>query len=433
MDYEEFEKDLPVLERGKWTLGLDHIRDLMAVFDNPQDKLPTVHIAGTNGKGSTASMIARTLQLAGYKVGLYTSPSLVSFNERIRINGENIADEKLRAMKDYMKEKLAGTKIQCSEFELFTAMAWLIFYHEGCDIIVLEVGLGGRLDATNLVKSPLVSVITKIALDHENILGHTISEIAKEKAGIIKYYTPVVVYPYPKEAIEVLSETAERQGAPLKTIDTESIENIHPDNRQQVFTYKGEDYQLNLLGKHQVLNACLAIEALAEIKRAGFNVELKQIKEGLQTVSWPGRFEWVHQDPEIIIDGSHNLDGVRAMRHAVEDYFPNIPRLAITGMLKDKDVYRMLGEVVHLFDEIVTITPDSDRAMTANELTKAAHMVTGLQKVKTYTAKNNEDAMAYARRWADQQEGDCLICVFGSLYLVGELRELVFESFEADQ
>ena len=431
VEYRELTEALPTSPEGKWELGLHNIRRLMELFDNPQDKLPTVHIAGTNGKGSTASMIAKALQEAGYKVGLYTSPSLVRFNERIRINGEEVSDDQLLKTVDRIQTAIAGTDIHFSEFELFTALAWLIFEEEKCDVVVLEVGLGGRLDATNLVKSPVLTVVTKIAYDHQQYLGNTLTAIAHEKAGIIKYCVPLVIYPEPQEAVEVLTETADRLNAPMRKVDQEDIEHLERKGRQQIFSYKGKTYCLNLLGRHQEVNASVALEALQWLQELGFKLSEEAIRKGLSQVNWPGRFEWVHHQPDIVIDGSHNLDGIRALRYSIESYFPSAHRLAIMGMMKDKDVTRMVGEVLPLFEEVITLTPDPHRGMPAVQLAQLVRALAGTQHVGVWSCHSMDEAVDKAYLWSKYQDDDALICVFGSLYLVGDLRKEVFRYYSS--
>lgn len=429
MEYEQFEALLPVLGQGKMELGLDATRQLMALFGNPQDKLPTIHIAGTNGKGSTAMMIATILEEAGYKVGLFTSPALVDFNERIRINREPISDQQLMWAAKEVREKTAEIDIHFTEFELFSAMGWLVFAEEQCDIIILEVGLGGRLDATNIVQKPLLTVITKIALDHQQYLGDTIYEIAGEKAGIIKPEIPVIMYPQVDEAKKAIFEKAKAANSPVSEIDEARLEFELSNTRSQAFGYKGEQYELQVLEAHQIMNACLAIESMQQLRKiAGWKVSDEAIKSGLAKTVWPARFEWIHENPDIIIDGSHNVDGIIQLRDNMLRYFPDRPRIAVIGMLKDKDFHQVLSEILPIFDKIITVAPNTPRALEPEDLAKEIAQFQIQDEDSIIAVSDYQKAFEISMEWAKEYDNNPVICIFGSFYYVGYMRQIVENS-----
>lgn len=426
MEYEQFEALLPVLGQGKMELGLDATRRLMSLFDNPQDSLPTIHIAGTNGKGSTAMMMATILEEAGYKVGLFTSPALVDFNERIRINREPISDEQLIWAAEAVRKKTAEIDIHFTEFELFSAMGWLVFAEAECDIIILEVGLGGRKDATNIVKKPLLTLIAKIALDHQQYLGETIYEIAGEKAGILKADVPLILYPQVSEAKRSILEKATALNSPVTEVDEAQLEFELSNSRQQNFKYKGEQYQIQLLEAHQIVNACMAIEAMHALRQIdGWHIEDEAIKNGLSKTVWPARFEWIQEQPNIIIDGSHNVDGIIQLRHNLVRYFPDSPRIAIIGMLKDKDFHQVLSEILPLFDKIITVAPNTPRALASDTLAEEIAGFNIQSKDAIVATSDYQAAYDLSVKWAKEYNDDAVICIFGSFYYVGYMRQII--------
>lgn len=401
------------------------MKQLMAHFNHPENQLPTIHIAGTNGKGSTAKMVATILQEAGYKVGLFTSPSLVDFNERIQINGEQVTDDQLMAQVDRMTAAL-GPDEYYTEFEVFTGLAWLTFEAAQVDFVVLEVGLGGRLDATNIIEKPLVTAISKIALDHQKILGDTLGEIAGEKAGILKAGVPLVVYPQAPEAKRVIYDKADQLHVPVHQVQSEDIDLIGTnDTGLQTFTYKGQAYALNLLAPYQVNNAALAIEIIQNLIGQGVAITDQAIHDGLATVTWPARFEKVATDPAIIIDGSHNMDGILSLKEAILTHYPDGKvgkRIAIMGMLADKDVAHVVEAIAPIFQKIITVTPHSNRALPAEELAEMIERA----GVAVEVAESDQSALGMVDR--NLNKNDCL-CIFGSFYFVGYLRALLKEKY----
>ena len=421
MRYESLQAKLPLAPAGEMVLGLASMKQLMAHFNHPENELPTIHIAGTNGKGSTAKMLSTILEQAGYKVGLFTSPSLVDFNERIQINGKQVTDDQLMKQVDRMTAALAPDEYY-TEFEVFTGLAWLVFEAEEVDFVVLEVGLGGRLDATNIIEKPLVTVITKIALDHQKILGNTLTEIAGEKAGILKTGVPLVVYPQVDEVKQVIAHQADQLQVPIHEVKPADIELVGYDSLGlQIFNYKGHQYKLNLQAPYQVNNAALAIEITYALKAQGITISDQAIQQGLMTVTWPARFEQVATNPAIIIDGSHNMDGILSLKEALLTHYPTEKkgkRVAIMGMLADKDVVHVVKEIAPIFQKIITVTPHSNRALPAEAL------ATMVEKTGVTVALAESDQAALAMAIADLNSEDVL-CIFGSFYFVGYLREMI--------
>jgi len=423
MKYETLYNMLPVSEEGKMVLGLETMEELMEILDHPENKVPIIHIAGTNGKGSTASILSTTLKEAGYRVGLFTSPSLTQFNERIRINNQAVSDDDLMELAELIKERVNQHAVEFTEFELFTAMACLAFERQGCDIGILEVGLGGRLDATNVVSKPELTIITKIALDHQAILGSTIGEIAGEKTGIIKKDVPLVVYPQEyEEARQVILNKADQMNAPTYRVELSMLSYELTTEDSQSFFYKGKEYTIQLLEEHQIKNAAVAVQALEVLQEKGWKISEEEVQKGLMSTAWPARFEKISEHPAVIIDGSHNVDGLQELQKNISRYFNENRKIAIVGMLKDKDVDDSLPSILPLFEEAITVTPNSQRALTANELEEKIMNYDLIDPAKLHSANSYEQAYEKASELAGK---DDVICVFGSTYYVGIIRELI--------
>lgn len=423
MQYETLYNLLPVEEEGKMVLGLDTMNQLMDLLDRPETKVPIIHIAGTNGKGSTASYISTVLEAAGYRVGLFTSPSLVEFNERIRVNQRAISDEDLFNLAKQIKERVEKENVRFTEFELFTALAYLNFEQEQCDVAILEVGLGGRLDATNVIEQPELTIITKIALDHQTILGNTLGKIAAEKAGIIKQNVPLVLYPQPSlGAGKVIREKAATLNAELNAVKLKELSYELNIESKQSFQYKNESYEISLLEEHQIKNAAVAIEALQTLQNKGWNVTNRAIKEGLARTEWPARFEWISKRPDIIIDGSHNNDGVKELAKNLNRYFKTKKKIAIVGMLGDKDTTKSLEVILPLFKEVITVAPNSPRALSAKELAEQIKEQDLFHLKHIHVADTLEEAY---EKGLSMTQNDEMICIFGSTYYVGLMREII--------
>ena len=397
--------------------GLDRVLTLLEKMGNPEKKLKYVHIAGTNGKGSTASMTASILQKAGYRTGLYTSPYIYRFHERIQINGEQISDEDLVAITEYVKPLADSMEQSPTEFELVCAIAFEYFVRKQCDIVVLEVGLGGDYDATNVIECPEVAVITNIGLDHTDVLGNTLEEIAKTKAGIFKEGGDAVIYRGLPSVEQVFEDVCREKHISLKKADFDGLRlKAHSLDGQVFDCGDRKDLVLPLLGDHQLHNASVVLSVVDTLIEKGWNISEENIRDGLRDVSWPGRFDIVSREPLFIIDGGHNPQCIEALVKNIEDYLTGRKVIALTGVLEDKDYGDMYQPVMPLVDSFVCITPPNPRKLEAAEL--AAHLRgAGAQATACQTIK---EGVALALREAG--ETGAVLC-FGSLYTIGAIRE----------
>ncbi|HBR09067.1 MAG TPA: bifunctional folylpolyglutamate synthase/dihydrofolate synthase [Clostridiales bacterium] len=396
--------------------GLTRIRELLARLGNPQDSLKFIHVAGTNGKGSTAAMLASILRAAGYRTGLYTSPYLHAFNERMQIDSAPVSNAALAEVVGELAAAADGMPDPCTEFELVTAAAFLWFKKEKCDIVVLEVGLGGRLDATNVIKSPECAVITNIGLDHTAVLGNSVEEIAFEKAGIIKG-GPVVSYAQEPAVSSVLYGAAEMAGSPLRFVDFSRIESLSDSLSGQVFRVGGgTEYSLPLLGANQLKNAATALCAVESLRESGWKLPPEAVRRGLKTVAWPARFELITRNPYFIVDGGHNPQCMASTAENLMKYFPDAWRVLLIGVLADKDWQAMLDIIAPAADAFVAVTPMSPRALPAKTLCAA------LQKYGKHAIARERisDGVAAALNLAGR---DGVVCSVGSLYTAGPVRE----------
>lgn len=401
-------------------LGLQNIKTLMEKLGNPQDKLKIIHIAGTNGKGSCTSFVNSALVSQGYKVGMFTSPSIYNFEERIRINNKNIPEDKLIDLMNEVREVAETMEVFPADFELVTAIAFLYFYREKCDFAIMEVGLGGRLDATNVAQNPLITLITSISLDHQQFLGNTIPEIALEKAGIIKENVPLVLYSQSKEAMDSIIGVANSKNSKVILNDLEKIELLENTKNGQIINYKDfKNLKINLLGSHQINNATISLELLEQLRKMGFEISNESIYNGFSSVTWPCRFELVSKNPDFILDGAHNIDGIEKFISSMNFYYKDNKKIGIFGVLADKDYNEMLAKIVPCFDVFLTVRPDSDRAMESKELKERIEKLT---KKKVYSFENYQDAIDKAFEISKE---DDVISAFGSLYFVGEVRNLL--------
>ncbi|MBO4413321.1 MAG: bifunctional folylpolyglutamate synthase/dihydrofolate synthase [Clostridia bacterium] len=349
--------------------GLERITALLDLLGNPEKELRIIHVAGTNGKGSFSAMISSVLREAGFSVGLYTSPHLVKYNERISLNGKDISDgelsgalEKIVSVSEKMKEKYGAP----SEFEILTAIAFEFFAEKKPDFCVIECGMGGRWDATNVSDRPLLSVITGVALDHTAYLGDTVEKIAGEKAGIIKPGRPVLFGGNSREALGVISKAATSSSSSLTVTDRREIGNAVYSARGTRFSYRGKEYELGLVGHYQPFNAANVIEATEILRSEGVKIPEKALFMGLKNVRWKGRFERMNDDPPIYFDGGHNPEGVSEAVQSVREIFGGRVNL-ITGMLRDKDYGLMISEMATVAAAVFTVTPDSPRALDRRE------------------------------------------------------------------
>jgi len=382
-------------------LGLDNTRLLLAVAGDPHERLKFLHIAGTNGKGSTCAMMDSILRAAGYRTGLYTSPHLVDFRERVRLDGAMIPEDAVAEGLTLLREAAESWDHAPTFFELATVLAAWWFAREGADYVVWETGMGGRLDATNAV-TPLVSVITPIGMDHQNWLGDTLAQIAGEKAGIVKVGVPVVLAPQTEEARAVLAAKAEEVGAPV--------------------TFVGEPWSGEapaLAGLHQRWNAAVACAAL---RAAGTGADAAAVSRGLRTVVWPGRFQRVAED--LVIDGAHNPEGARAAAQTIREEFDiSGRRVLVIGMLGGRDVVDMLDSLdVRQADLVLACTPNSPRAVAASE-------VAAVVRAMGVLVEQIDDVATAVQRAIDLSTEEDLILITGSLYVAGAARTAVEEFF----
>ena len=396
--------------------GLDRIRKLLALLGDPQKELKFVHIAGTNGKGSTAAMTASILCKAGYKAGLFTSPYIYRFHERIQMDGRQIADEKLLPLILKVKALAETMEEMPTEFEFVTALAMEYYRQEKCPIVVLEVGMGGLIDATNAIDAPEVAVITNIGLDHTDALGDTEAKIAANKAGIIKTGCHAVVYRGCDEVEQVYAQVCAEKQVPLRKADFDSIRLHHCDLFGQTFDCGNrKELFIPLLGNHQLYNSAVVLSVIDALRERGWKIEESHIREGLRDVSWPGRFDIVCRDPLFIIDGGHNPQCIQALVKNIDDYLADRKVIALTGVLADKDYGEMFRPVMDKVSAFVCITPDNPRKLEAQEL--ARHLrAAGAEAIGCDSVKEGvEKAKALAG-----PEG-AVLC-FGSLYSIGDIR-----------
>lgn len=430
MDYKEALDYINDKNKFGSRLGLDTIGKLLELLDNPHLDMNYIHIGGTNGKGSTASYIASILREAGYKAGLFTSPFLERFNERISINGMDIPDKRLANITERVKDKIEIMLEEGYEhpttFEIVTAIAFVYFKEEQVDYVVLEVGLGGRADSTNVIKNSLASVITTIDYDHMDILGDTLDKIAYEKAGIIKDNGLVISYPQQNEALEVLKRvTIEKQAELLVCpMNKVKIKRLNEFGGLFDFEYDGkvyEDIEIGLLGEYQVYNATLAIYTLLTLKDKGLiNISEEDIRNGLKKAKWKGRLEIINRNPTFIIDGAHNLQGVKNLVKNLKLF--NYNRLILgLGILKDKDVEHMVEILVPLADEIVITEVNMPRKMDAYVLQE----IVNKYNKNTLVEKDIKKAIDKAFEIANKED---VIIFAGSLYLIGDVRRIFTQS-----
>ena len=395
--------------------GLDRVVELLGRMGNPERQLKYVHIAGTNGKGSTAAMTASILRKAGYRTGLYTSPHIYRFHERIRVDGVDISDEDLARITDYVRPLAQGMEDHPTEFELVFCIAIEYFKRMGCDIVVLEVGMGGAMDATNAIGVPEVAVITNIGLDHTGFLGDTLEEIAAEKCGIFKPGCSAVVYGSTPGVEQVFEETARKLQVSLKKEDFSTLEVVSHSLEGQVFNCGGRKaLELPLLGEHQAHNAAVVLGVADSLTDKGWKITEEHIREGLRDVSWPGRFHIVTREPLFIVDGGHNPQCLESLVTNIRDYLPGRRIIALTGVLADKDYGQMYLPVMPHISSFVCITPPNERKLEAREL--AMHLrAAGAEAV---AAESIPQGVGMARELAGE---DGVVLCFGSLYSIGTI------------
>lgn len=405
--------------------GLTCILELCRRLGNPQDDLKFIHIAGTNGKGSILAMLSETLTVCGYRTGRYISPTITDYRERFQINGRMIS-------RKLLCEYVERLKIQCEEmvragfshptpFEFETALAFLYFKEKKCDVVVLETGLGGAEDATNIIKTTLVSIISSISMDHMGFLGNTLQKIACHKAGIVKEGVPVVCGVQKQEAFKEIQRVCMEKNAPLFVVDKEKEKLLSATGRGISFSYKKyKRMKLPFMGMYQLDNGAAALEAVECLKDTGnFCLPEEKVRAAFEQVSWPARFERIAKNPDFYIDGAHNEGAVRALVQTIEFYFTNKKIIYIMGVLKDKEYERMIQLSYPYADSVITVkTPGNERALDAYELAKAVSVF----HKKVTAADSLEEAVEMAYLMAGK---DAVIIAFGSLSYLGELTSIV--------
>ncbi len=390
-------------------LGLERIQQLLSYLGNPQEQVPIIHVAGTNGKGSVCAYLSSILSAAGYKVGRYTSPHLVDWRERICINSEWISDEALLEALHQVQNVIKPEAIP-TQFEVITAAMWWYFAQSQVDIAIIETGLGGRLDATNVCDRPLVSVITSISRDHWQRLGDSLSAIASEKAGIIKPNCQLVVGNLPSEAMAVIKQKAETCNSPIALVEAATLIN---QNRAE---WRGIEYPLSLLGTHQLMNSAIAIATIQTLQAQGWNISLSAITKGMAETQWQGRLQWAtYKSHKILLDGAHNLAAAEYLRIFVDEYYPNVQRRWIIGMLDTKDYTGILRSLLQPRD-LLFIVPIPNHQSVEPEILGA--IANEILKSPAMLCANLESGLRSA--FSHNYQESALVTLCGSLYLVGE-------------
>lgn len=423
MNYTEARAYLDEMAKHGSVLGLESMKVLLAELGDPQDQLKFVHICGTNGKGSALAYLSTVLKEAGYRTGRYISPTLFSYRERIQVNEEYIQKESLafhvtqiKAAIGRMREKGVA---QPTIFEIETALAFLYFVEQKCDIVVLETGMGGDTDATNVIKTGVLEVLMPVSMDHMEFLGDTLAKIAAHKAGIIKPGTVVVSAAQEEEAMQVIREAAVRQNAALFVAQPERIRDIVYGLQEQSFSYKTHEHLvIHLAGTYQIENAATAVEAIEALQRIGYSISEEQLRSGLQKTVWRGRFSVLMEKPLFIMDGAHNRAGAKELRSSIETYLKGRRLIAICGVFRDKEYEEILKAAAPYVAVMLTIqTPDNPRALPAEELAEAAR-----KYIPCVTAVPSiAEAVDRACKMADGEKD--AILAFGSLAFLGEIAK----------
>ena len=426
MNYREAMAYVEELKQYGTVMGLVTMRELCARLGNPQDQLKFVHVAGTNGKGSVLAYVSTVLHVAGYRVGRYISPAVEDYRERFQIDGRMITQLALCSSMERVKraaEAMAEEGLpHPTEFEVETAVAFLYFLDKQCDIVVLETGLGGAQDATNVINTTLVAAFSSISMDHMDILGDSLEKIAVVKAGIIKNKCYVVSVKQTPEVMKVLRQTAALRKARLFTADAARTKNIRYGTERQCFTYgKYKDMEISMLGQFQIENAVLALEVIAVLGRLGFPVPEDKLRKGFVEAKWHGRFDTIGKKPLFIADGAHNDDASLKLAQSIRLYFADKRIIFIMGMLKDKEYEKVIRNTYDLAQQIITVTPPTpDRALHAYDLAQAVQQYHDSVTV----ADSVQEAVEIAYLLAGLDK-DSIIIAFGSLSYLGELMDVV--------
>ena len=428
MNYEESRVYLDQISRYGSVLGLENMKELLDRLGNPQKDLKFIHISGTNGKGSCLAYLSTILSGAGYKTGRYISPTLDTYRERIQVDGEYINKDSLashvtaiaKATED-MKKDNAGTP---TLFEVETVLAFLYFKEKNCDIVVLETGLGGRLDATNIIDTSILEVIMPISLDHQGFLGDTIEEIAEQKAGIIKNNTKVISAIQPKEAAEVIEKNCKEKNCTLTIANPDEITIKSQSIKKQVFDYKMyNNIAISLPGSYQPQNAIVAIEAIEALRELGYSLSQEDILKGFEATVWKGRFTVLSEDnPVVIMDGAHNVAGAKELMKSLELYFNDKKYIYVFGVFSDKEYEEIINITAKRAEHIITVqTPNNPRALPAEDLKDAVKKVNN----SCEASKNIEDAVKKAIKMT-REDKERILVIFGSLSFLGEAEQAFY-------
>ncbi|UWG99317.1 bifunctional folylpolyglutamate synthase/dihydrofolate synthase [Dehalobacter sp. DCM] len=437
-EYEQTLEYIKKLTKFGINLGLERIQALLKRLDHPEKKINVIHIGGTNGKGSTTAMLQSILKQAGYTVGMFTSPHLHDFRERITINGEMISPEDvvtgIATIKPYLEDMVQAGIEHPTEFEVCTALAFYYFALKQPDLVLLEVGLGGEIDSTNVVH-PIISVLTSIGMDHMDYLGDTLEKITEVKAGIIKECVPVVTSSDRPEVLDVIKKRAARKNARL-TVIGETV-NWQPEAGGRRFSYQGihrsyHELEIALLGEHQFINAAAAL-AVCDVLTDTYTYDIPEsaVREGLKTVTWPGRLELILRDPRVLIDGAHNVDGMMSLAKALKGYADGPLKrnrlILCMGMLADKEVEKAVAIIGPMADEIIVTKPDSPRAGDWKNVARLAEKYLPAEKVRVI-----EDTTAAVQEGLRLTGEDDLLCVTGSLYMISGVRQYLINAYNAN-
>lgn len=405
MEYQEIIHTIENKRRFGSLPGVVVSRKLLAAVGDPQNDLAFIHIAGTNGKGSTAAFLREILKEAGIRAGMFTSPHLIDFTERIQVDGRQIPREDAARLGEMLLN--LDLDVHPTMFDYCLAMALLYFREQGCQLVILETGLGGRLDSTNVISAPLVSVITKIGYDHTEVLGDTLDQIAAEKAGILKPHTFMISESQQQPAEKVLKDCCSKLGISYQFVEAEKIKAV-----DHGFSYEGKgSYPMRMLGMHQRENAMAAVFAAEALRIYGFEITDAQISQGIENATWNGRMELISQEPYLLIDGAHNGHGVHALAESLKELYPDEKFHFIMGVLADKDYKQMVKEILPLAESVTTVTPDSGRALQGETLA---------EYIRSFGifAENTEQMQEAFLQIRDKT------VAFGSLYFIGEIRKL---------
>lgn len=426
MNYTEAKAYLKTVSKTGSVYGLKTVEELLKRLGNPQNSLKFVHIAGTNGKGSLLAYVSTVLAEAGYRTGRYSSPALLSQRETVQVNGEPIEKESFAALVTKIEQASSAMKNEglapptC--FEAETALAFLYFKEKNCDIAVLETGLGGAQDATNIVSTTVLEIFVPVSLDHTDLLGDTLKKIAEEKAGIIKPETAVVSAVQPVEVAAVLERVCKEKSCSFRCTETAKIHDVVYGCKEQIFSYKNrKSVKISLAGSYQIQNACLALEALDALKETGFKIPEEALLRGMKNTAWWGRFSQIAENPAVILDGAHNPAAATELRKSLNLYFKGKRLFYIFGVFKDKEYKKIIELTAPLAEHIITVqTPGNPRALPAEDLKKEVENVN--------PSVEAADSIAAAVKKLRQMTGkDDAIVIFGSLSFLGEAKKAVLK------